>query len=301
MAAKKIILITGGTGLLGRGMEETIQNNFEIISIHQRPYIIQGSKITHFSLDIRDKQAVDDLFSKYRFDAVIHAAGIASVDYVENNYAESLESNIVGTLNITSACRRSKTYLVYISTNAVFDGNNAPYREFDRVAPINKYGRLKVECERLVTETLEHFCIVRPILMYGWNHPHCRPNVATWIYDKLLNGESLSLVNDIYENPLFNIQCGRALWEVVQKRPSGIFHIAGKDIVNRYEFGKQIAATFGLDDSLLNSVKSSYFPHIAPRPSNTSFITNRMEDELGIKALSLEEGLLEMRALMVRK
>lgn len=59
------ILVTGGTGLLGRG----IGNN--------APQHVR-----------------------------IHAAGIASVDFVESHYAESLESNIVGTFNVTSACRR---------------------------------------------------------------------------------------------------------------------------------------------------------------------------------------------------
>ena len=298
MIEKKVILITGGTGLLGRGMEETMPEDWEIVSIHQRSYKVNDSKVKHIVLDIRDKNAVDELFTKYRFDAVIHAAGIASVDYVEKHYAESLESNIVGTLNITSACRRSGTYLSYISTNAVFSGQIFPYREDAPVAPVNKYGQLKVACERLVTETLSDYCIVRPILMYGWNHPICRPSIATWIYDKLLRGESISLVNDVYENPLYNIQCGRALWQVVNKRPGGVFHLAGQDMVNRYEFGQQVAATFGLDAGLLHSVKSSFFPDIAPRPSNTTFITHRMEQELGILPLTLSEGLLDMKASM---
>jgi dTDP-4-dehydrorhamnose reductase len=295
MNTKKLILITGGTGLLGKGMEETIPDDCQIISIHQRPYIIKTSKVRHLVLDIRDKRAVDDLFFKYQFDAVIHAAGIASVDYVENHYAESLESNIVGTLNITSACRRSGTYLIYISTNAVFSGKKSPYAEHDFPGPVNKYGQLKLECERLVSETLIECCIVRPILMYGWNHSICRPSIASWIYGKLIRGESLSLVNDVYENPLYNIQCGRALWVILERRPYGIFHFAGKNIVNRYEFGEQLALTFGLDTSLLHSVNSSFFSDMAPRPSNTSFITNRMECELGVIPLSVSEGLLDMK------
>jgi dTDP-4-dehydrorhamnose reductase len=298
MSEKKVILITGGTGLLGKGMEETMPKDWEIVSVHQRPYKVNDSKVKHIVLDIRDKNDVDELFTKYRFDAVIHAAGIASVDYVEKHYAESLESNIVGTLNITSACRRSKTYLSYISTNAVFSGKSFPYREDAPVSPVNKYGRLKVECERLVMETLTDYCIVRPILMYGWNHSVCRPSIATWLYDKLLRGESIALVNDVYENPLYNIQCGQALWQIVNKRPGGVFHLAGQNMVNRFEFGQQVAATFGLDPDLLHSVNSSFFPDIAPRPSNTTFITDRMQNELGILPLSLAEGLLGMKASM---
>jgi len=297
----KAILITGGTGLLGKGMEETAPRGVRIFSVHLRDYAVSDWRARHLVLDIRDKRAVDRLFARRRFDAVIHAAGIASVDYVEKHYAESLESNIVGTLNITSACRKNGIHLVYISTNAVFDGTKAPYLESDPLRPINKYGQIKAECERLVQETLTRFTIARPILMYGWNHVVSRPNTATWIYDKLMRGETVQIVKDVYENPLFNLQCARALWAVVRKQPSGVFHVAGKDVVNRYQFALKIAEVFGLDASLLKPVESSFFDGIAPRPKNTSFVTTRMERELGIAPLSLEEGLKAMKAAMAVK
>lgn len=294
----KTVLVTGGTGLLGKGLEETAPPGWRIVSLHQRAYQVKNSKSRHLVLDIRDRNAVDRLFLKHKFDAVVHAAGIASVDYVEKHYAESLESNIVGTLNVTSACRRAGTHLTYISTNAVFNGRNPPYRETDRIHPINKYGGLKVECERLVRETLERWTIARPILMYGWNHAVSRPNPATWVYEKLLRGEEISMVTDVWENPLYNISCGHALWAVIAKRPAGIFHLAGKDSVNRYQFAKEVARTFGLDAGLIRPVGSKAFPGIAARPRNTTFVTTRMEKELGVKPMTLREGLAAMKAAM---
>ena len=294
-ATPKKILITGGTGLLGKGMEETAPAGAKIVSVHQRAYKVDSAKARHLVLDIRDKRAVDRLFARHKFDAVVHAAGIASVDYVERHYAESLESNIVGTLNVTSACRLSGAHLIYVSTNAVFDGKRAPYTETDAVAPVNKYGRLKVECERLVIETLEHYTILRPILMYGWNHGVCRPNPATWIYDKLLRGETVDLVDDVTENPLYNLQCGAAAWAAARKKPSGVIHLAGKDAVNRWEFGRALAQVFGLDASLIRRVDSSRFPGIARRPPNTTLSTKRMEHELGVAPMTLEAGLRSMK------
>ena len=297
-AKLKTVLVTGGTGLLGKGLEETMPSGWRTVSLHQRDYKVEGSKSRHLVLDIRDKRAVDRLFAKSPFDAVVHAAGIASVDYVERHYAESLESNIVGTLNVTSAARRAGTHLIYISTNAVFDGKNAPYEENAPVHPINKYGGLKVECERLVRETLEHWTIVRPILMYGWNHVVTRPNPATWIYEKLMRGERIQMVDDVWENPLYNISCGEALWAIVRKRPEGVFHLAGKDSVNRWQFAKRVAEAFDLDASLIDRVSSKAFPDIAPRPRNTTFVTSRMERELNVKPMSLREGLAAMKSAM---
>lgn len=294
MRKRPAILVTGSTGLLGKGMEETLPDGYRMVGVHQRHYTV-ASAVRHAEIDIRDERRVDRLFATHHFDAVIHAAGFASVDYVERHYAESLESNVTGTLNVTSACRRSGTHLIYVSTNAVFDGTAAPYRESDPPCPVNKYGHIKVECERLIQETLERFTIVRPILMYGWNHPTSRPNPATWLLDRLRRGEPVNMVDDVYENPLYNLQCGEVLWRVVEQKPMGIVHVAGADSVNRYEFAQRVAAVFGFDASLIRAVDSSFFPDIARRPPDTTFVTERMTDELGIKPLTLDQGLTLMR------
>jgi len=292
---KKVILITGGTGLLGKGVEETIPENCEIISIHQRPYQMHDSKVRHLLLDIRDKSAVEQLFSKYRFDAVIHAAGIASVDYVKNNYAESLESNIVGTLNISSACRKSGAYLIYISSNAVFDGLSAPYDETSRPNPVNEYGEIKLECERLIEKTIPDACIIRPILMYGWNHSTGRSNPVTWLLEKLKTGQKINVVDDVWENPLYNHQCGDAIWRSIEMRLSGKVHIAGADVLNRFQLAVLTAKVFGLDSGLITAVKSTSFPDLASRPPNTSFSTHKMQELLGIKPVSVRAGLEDMQ------
>ena len=174
----------------------------------------------------------------------------------------------------------------------------APYAETATPNPVNKYGQIKLQCEKLVTETLERYAIMRPILMYGWNHPVTRPNTVTWIYEKLQRGETVELVDDVTENPLYNLQCGEVLWAMVNKRPHGIFHVAGKDHCNRYQFGLKIAKAFGLDASLIKRVDSSHFPGIAARPPNTTLSVKRMEKELGVKAIKLDDGLKSMKTTM---
>jgi dTDP-4-dehydrorhamnose reductase len=179
----------------------------------------------------------------------------------------------------------------------VFDGKSAPYKEGDPTNPINRYGCIKVECEHIVEQGCQGATIVRPILMYGWHAPEGRANPATWIIDRLSRGEKIHLVTDVYENPLWSYHCAEAIWRLIRLGKTGIWHIAGKDVVNRYEFGKLVVQTFGLDLSLLHPVNSSFFPTIAPRPRNTSFLVERMRTELGMEPLSVLEGLEHMRAL----
>jgi len=293
---RKTILITGGTGLLGKGFAESILPDCKLISVHLRDYFVPYSNgVEYIVLDVLEKKSVEALFEKYEFDCVIHAAGIANVDYVETHYEESFRSNVESTQNIISVCREFGCYMIYVSTNAVFDGNEAPYNEASIPNPINKYGKIKLECERIVSESLKKFTIFRPILMYGWHYPQSRPNPATWIIEKLSKDQTINMVTDIYENPLYNVQCGEILWQIILKKPLGIIHAAGGEIVNRYEFAVKLAEVFGFSSSLVHPVDSSFFPSIAPRPKNTSFETKRIREELGIVPMNVKEGLERMK------
>lgn len=291
------VLVTGSTGLLGKGFEEVAESRHELVGLHLREYPVRDTRVRHVVGDVRDEAALLALFERERFDAVVHAAGMAAVDQVEKHPEEGRASNVGGTRAVARACRDTGAYLVYISTNAVFDGKAAPYAETAKTNPLHHYGRIKLECESAAAEAGAH-AVARPILMYGWNHMVNRPNPVTWIYEKLLRGERVSLVDDVYENPLYNRQCGRALWAMLEKRPAGIFHLAGKTRLNRHELGLAVASAFGLDASLIGRVDSSAFPSIAPRPKDTTFDTTRMEKELGVRAMTIEEGLADMKASM---
>lgn len=290
------ILITGGTGLVGRALLATADPGDELWLVHLRDYPVQGDAGKTLVTDVRDHAQLSELFDRHRFDVVIHAAGFASVDYVERHFQEGWESNVIGTQNVVDLTKKYDIPLVYLSSNAVFDGTRAPYREDDAMHPVNRYGAIKAECEQTVRRLYPEAAIVRPILMYGWHAPETRTNPVTWIINRLQRKEATHLVTDVYENPLWSAHCGEAIWRILRLGKAGVFHIAGRDTVNRFEFAKLVADVFQLDASFLHPVTSDYFPQIAPRPRNTSFLTQRMQDELGMAPLSLLDGLQRMRS-----
>lgn len=291
------VLVTGSTGLLAKGLAETAPDGAVLFGVHLRPYTVSDTRMTHLVRDVRDPAAMEALLRAEKFDAVVHAAGLAAVDQVERDPDSGRGSNLGGTRAVAEACRRHGSYLVYVSTNAVFDGTRPPYAEDAPTTPVHHYGRIKLECEAAAARSGAG-CIARPILMYGWNHPVNRPNPVTWVYEKLIRGEEVRLVDDVFENPLYARQCGRALWAMVARRPSGIFHLAGATRVSRWELGLAVAESFGLDSRLVSRVDSSAFPAIARRPPDTTFLTRRMEVELGVRPMTLTEGLADMRANM---
>jgi dTDP-4-dehydrorhamnose reductase len=294
ISRRRKVLITGGTGLVGEGLRAIAPDDWQVIATHRRPF--DDDDGTTFVADIRDRSAIERLFTDHAFDAVVHTAGIASVDESEQNVDDSTASNLGGTRNIAELCAAAGVRLVYLSTNAVFDGTRAPYRESDPVCPINAYGRIKVACEQLVEEAVERPVIVRPILMYGWPHRMGRPNPVTWMVGALRRGERINVVDDVYENPLHNLTAADAIWRILNRDVTGTIHLAGRDSVSRYEFALLVARVFGLDASLIQRVSSAYFANLAPRPPNTTLATERMETDLGLPAPALEDGLRAMAA-----
>lgn len=292
----KIVLITGSAGLLGTALLQRIPENIRVAPTYfTNPQLNVHPDTTTYKLDITNEENVLSVFKNVKPTYVIHASSLGNVDYCETHREEAYKINVVGTKNIIKGCEKYGSKLIFISSNAVFDGLHAPYDEDSLVLPVNYYGETKAIGEDLVSDSGLQYAIVRLVLMYGWNNPSERQNPVTWLLDKLRQGEHIKLVDDTYTNPILNTQAALAVWSIIDKNKTGIFHIAGKDRVNRYEFGISVAEIFGFKTELIQKVDSSYFKGIANRMPDTTYITKRMENELMLKPLQLIDGLRYMK------
>ena len=126
--------------------------------------------------------------------------------------------------------------------------------------------------------------------------------VAAFLYERLAYSRLMLAV--VFPISLVLLSVSQALtlwlddWLARHEVAKPVLLVAGKDSVNRYQFAKEVARTFGLDASLIEPVTSKAFPGIAARPRNTTFVTTRMEKELGVPPVTLREGLTAMKAAM---
>lgn len=295
---KKKVLITGVTGLLGLSLMKEKPTGFDIYAGYynfpkaQLP-VANGARYLEF--DIKDQKQVLGAFDEARPDIVVHAASIGNVDYCERNQEEARKTNIEGSRNMIEASRRHKCAFLFMSSNAVFDGEKPPYGEENRPNPIDYYGKTKLQAEQDLAGSGLKYAIARLMTMYGWNHPLERQNPVTWTLANLKQGKHINVVDDIYNNHLYADSAARAVWAIVSKNKQGIFHIAGSEIASRYELARAVAGIFGLDKRFIKPVKSSFFPSIAPRPKNTSYKIDKMQKELSMPGLGIKEGLALMR------
>jgi len=239
---------------------------------------------------------MQSVFEWAKPDIVIHTAAIGSVDFAERNREQTRKVNVGGTEVVAALCQSFKSQLIYISSNAVFDGRTPFYSETAPVNPINYYGQLKVEAENIVRESSIPWSIVRPILLYGWPYHDERENPVVWWVRSLKDGKPIKVVDNVFSKPLPAWSCAEVIWEVIRQQRTGIYHAAGRDHLSLYQFASLTAKVFDLDASLITPVPDSYFPEIAPRPQDTSFDTTKMENELGVKAVGVKDGLVRMKS-----
>ena len=293
----KRVLITGGTGLLGVAIQRSAPKDIQGFSIYfpERSLPVP-LPFPILAADVSDRMEMQSVFEWAKPDVVIHTGAIGSVDFAEKNREQTRKINVGGTEVVAELCQIFESRLIYISSNAVFDGRTPFYSETAPVNPINYYGQLKVDAENVVRESTIPWTIVRPILMYGWPYQGERDNPVVWWVRFLENGKPIKVVDNVFNKPLPAWSCADVIWAIIQQNRTGIYHAAGRDHISLYQFALLTAAVFGLDASLITPVPDSYFPEIAPRPKDTSFDTTKMETELGVKTVGVRDGLFKMKA-----
>lgn len=290
------ILITGGTGLLGRALVSSAENNHEIVCTYVGDYeILNTPQIIYKKLDMCDREGYFHLFRDFKPEVTIHTAGVNKPDYVESNNKEAWKTNVGGTQNVISACEEFNSKFIYISSNAIYNGDSAPYREEDNADPVNYYGKIKLACEEITKESDTIWAIVRPILMYGWNYAFERPNIVTAGISRLRKREKFFVYDDVYYTPLYHRCCAEAIWKMIENNKFEIFNIGGKDSASIYELLKEVVRVFELDGNLLIPVQQGFFKELVKRPKDTSYNTAKMENVLGLKPLEIKRGLELMR------
>lgn len=289
------LLIVGGSGLLGGHLIQHVKNEFEVVATYNdHPFEIEGCKIIY--MDITDCDRTKEAIIKERPDLIILTAAQRNVDYCERNQEEVYKINVEGARNVASASKGIKAKLIYLSTDLVFDGLKEQYVEDDETNPINYYGRTKLDGEKEVQKLCDDYAIARVSVLYDWNLFDHTFNFVTWVYNNLNKGKPLELFTDQYRNATYIKNACHALINIHKKSEEGIFHVVGKNCVNRHYIGKKVAEIFNLEEGFIKTCTSDDSDWLAKRPKRCCLKMDKMEKRLGIKSMSIEEGLVEMKA-----
>ena len=290
--AKKHILITGSSGMLGRALCQELSSKYEVTGMDIVKLEAQSSKLKGFiECDITDREKTIAEIISIKPDIVIHAAAYTDVDGCERNYEKAHRVNALGTETVALACHNCSALLWYISTDFVFDGEKkSAYTESDRPNPINIYDQSKLEGEKYVQSILKDFLVLRSSWLFGRGGR----NFVDILLEKTKDEKRIEVVNDQFGSPTYAKDLARAIGKLIDlgKRAGGIYHITNSGSCSWYEFALSIKDLAKLDTNIV-PISSEQYRSPARRPKMSILENRRYQKVSGEKLRHWKEALKE--------
>ncbi|MFZ3044485.1 MAG: NAD(P)-dependent oxidoreductase [Desulfatirhabdiaceae bacterium] len=260
----KKLLITGAGGFLGQAICQKAIANWRIFgTVRSSRMAISG--IHEIQVDLTRHRDVMGMLDSLKPDAVIHAAAIADPNACELKPAESKRINVDAAVTIAGWCADHRILLAFTSSDLVFDGLHAPYREADAACPINRYGEYKVLAEEKIRNIYPETAICRLSLMYG-NRVSSRYEPMTHI---LKSGGTIRLFTDEFRTPMFVETAADGILLCLEKT-RGLVHLGGGERISRYEFGRLLARFLGVSENRIIACSQIDIPMPSARPPDVS-------------------------------
>ena len=285
----KKLLITGASGFLGWNLCSLAQQRWEVYGTYfSHSLDIPNTKLQ--KVNLTDFSELKRIFDDIQPDAVIHTAALSQPNFCQTHPEESFAVNVQASCNIAGLCCDYSIPCVFTSTDLVFNGFNAPYKETDPVSPVNIYGEQKVIAEQGMLERYPRTAVCRMPLMFGAATPTATSFIQGFI-QTLKDGKELRLFIDEFRTPISGKTAAKGLLLALDK-VNGIIHLGGKERISRYDFGKLLVEVFQLPDTELKACKQQDVKMAAPRPSDVS-LNSEKAFSLGYQPLSVREELID--------
>lgn len=285
------ILLTGCNGFLGQHLTKYLSTKGLSITALGRGdcKISEEPGLKYQSIELTNSDAVKKLFSEESYDVIIHNAAMSKPDECELNREACINNNVRVTEYLLQHAALN-THFIYISTDFVF-GEGGPHSETSVPAPLNFYGESKLMAEQLVQQYMQQYTIVRPVFIYGPANGSMRPSFLHWVQKNLKEGRCIKVVNDQLRTPTFVTDICAGIATIIQQKSTGIFHLAGKDILSPYQMALTVADMLNLDKELIEGVDAVTFKEPVQRAKRSGLTIDRAREVLGYSPLTFEEGV----------
>ena len=290
MRNQQFVWITGANGLIGNYLVQTAPvaksgtAGSPSRSVQREGWRVRA--VTRDQFDLLDFSAVRREFANDQPQLVIHCAAVSTLAAAQADPALARRVNVEATRLLAELA--ADVQFIFFSSDLVFDGRKGNYAEADTVNPIHLYGETKAAAEQIVLRNPRH-AVVRTSLNGGTSRAGNR-GFNEQLRLAWQTGQMVNLFTDEFRCPIFAGETARAVWELVNQKRTGLFHVAGAEKLSRWQIGQLIAARWPQLNPKITPSSAANFPG-PPRPLDTSLNITKVQKVLSVPLPGLGEWL----------
>jgi len=240
----KRILITGAYGFIGRHLSNYLTIGNQTTKTYHHDITSVAENICP-RLDVTLRARVFESLEKSKPQVVVHLAGIKDVGWCQRNPDLAHKINVEGTINVADAARAVDAFVIYLSSNYVFDGSRGNYLPEDATNPATAYGHTKQKAEKTLRESGTRHVILRSADVYSLRRPMGPMFEAA--QDKLERHEIIKAFTNVFHTPTGIDDVVGSIGWFCKSELEGVFHLAGPESMSQYDLLRKFAARAGLD------------------------------------------------------
>ena len=242
-------IVAGADGLIGsRLLERARAVHDPVLGSTRRMRGRDGTLFADFSSDDHAQ------IVQARPDVVFVCAAMTSMQACDREPDLARRINVTAPVGLAGRLMQQGAFVVFLSSNTVFDGT-VPFPDEDTpVSPVNEYGRQKVEAERRLralpgADRLLAVARLSKVAVPDAGLP------ATFIH-RLRSGDICEALDDLLLSPVSGDCVVDGLCRIAAERRAGVFHLTGDLEMSYAQFATELASRLGLEAGRVRSVSS---------------------------------------------
>ncbi|KAJ3410331.1 Methionine adenosyltransferase 2 subunit beta [Chytridiales sp. JEL 0842] len=241
-------------------------------------WIYEAASVATENLDLTSSIEVTAFLNTHKPTHIIHCAAERRPDVAERDQDGVLRLNVEASRHLAAEAKRIGAWLVYVSTDYVFDGTKPPYEVEDVPNPLNFYGKTKYEGEKAVLGSYSTAAVLRVPVLYG-EVEKAEESAVNVLLPIVQNTSKTTTMDDFQSRFPTNVaDVAKVMRQMAAKSLSGIYHFSSKERMTKYQICAVLSEIVGGNINHLQPLREAPKEAVASRPEDAQLSTRRLEE-----------------------